>query len=135
MKKLGTVLAMAVTAMTLLVGCGAPANLEEAVANDKEAKEQIDSMASESGVAIDIKENTLTYTYDLGMELDDEQKEAVVEQLDASIASNDSVFVDIAKSLEDETGVSGVQVVVTYTDSNGNAIYSATYNSTERVAE
>ena len=135
MKKFITTIAMAVTAMTLFVGCGAPASLEEAVAKDKDAQEQINQMAEDSGVSVEIKENALIYTYDLGMELDEDTKAAVVEQLDAGISSYDSTFVGIAKTLEDETKVSGITVIVNYTDSNGEVVYSATFNSTERVTE
>ncbi|MBQ4373796.1 MAG: DUF4854 domain-containing protein [Lachnospiraceae bacterium] len=133
MKRFLTTVATAMTAMMLLVGCGGPANLEEALQKDEEAKAQIEQMSSESGVSIEVKENTISYTYDLGMELDDETKDAVVEQLNTQISAYDDTFTGIAKSVEDSTKLSGILVVVNYSDSQGNVIYSATYNAEGRV--
>lgn len=135
MKKMISLVAMAAMTMALLVGCGKPASLEEAVENDEKAKAEIESMTEESGVKVDISGNTITYSYDLGMELDEDTKAAVSEQLESSIASYDSTFVGIAKTLEDETKLTGITVVVNYTDSNGNVVYSTSYNSTERITE
>ena len=133
MKRFLTTVATAMAAMMLLVGCGGPANLEEALRKDEEAKAQIEQMSSESGVSIEVKENTISYTYDLGMELDDETKDAVVEQLNTQISAYDDTFTGIAKSVEDSTKLSGILVVVNYSDSQGNVIYSATYNAEGRV--
>ena len=133
MKRFISTVAAAMTAMMLLVGCGGPAILEEALQKDEEAKAQIEQMSSESGVSIEVKENTISYTYDLGMELDDETKDAVVEQLNTQISAYDDTFTGIAKSVEDSTKLSGILVVVNYADSQVNVIYSATYNAEGRV--
>ena len=135
MKRFTTMMAMAVIAMVLFVGCGKPATLEEAVQNSESAQEKINEMASSSGVSIAVEENTVTYTYSIGRDLDEDTKALVVEQLEEQMSGYDSTFIDIAKGLEDNMKISGVTVVVNYVDNSGNIVYSATYNATERVTE
>ena len=135
MKKFAKMMAMAVMATVLLVGCGKPTSLEEALQNSESASDKIQEMATDSGVSIEVKENTITYTYNLGRELDEDTKALVVEQLEEKMAGYDDSFIAIAQGLEESTEITGITVEVRYIDSNGAEVYHANYNSTERVSQ
>lgn len=135
MKKYAKMMAMAVMATVLLVGCGKPASLEEALQNSESASDKIQEMATDSGVSIEVKENTITYTYNLGRELDEDTKALVVEQLEEKMAGYDDSFIAIAQGLEESTEITGITVEVRYVDSNGAEVYHANYNATERVSQ
>ncbi|MCR4999001.1 MAG: DUF4854 domain-containing protein [Lachnospiraceae bacterium] len=135
MKKFAKMMAMAVMATVLLVGCGKPTSLEEALQNSESASDKIQEMATDSGVSIEVKENTITYTYNLGRELDEDTKALVVEQLEEKMAGYDDSFIAIAQGLEESTEITGITVEVRYVDSNGAEVYHANYNATERVSQ
>ena len=47
--------------------------------------------------------------------------------LEASLAEQKATFNDLAASLEEETGLTGIQVVLVYVEGAGKELYTATY--------
>lgn len=115
-------------AMTLMfAGCGGPSTLEEYINSDSEAKEMIDSMSSGSGMTIDVKDNTLTYTYTYSQTFDDAVIGEMKTQIESAMSSMSSSFESVASTLEEESGIDDITVKVIYEDGAGTEIFSEEY--------
>lgn len=100
--------------------------LEEAVANDSSAQEEIAQVKESMDIDIEISGNTMTYKFPLGMDVDEDVKETVAEQLEAGVEEQLESFQSMKEGLEEEVGVTGITLVIVYTDDSGNVIYSRT---------
>ena len=132
-KKLTAVLLIAVLAISVLAmtACKVepkmPTNLEEYVAENESMQKQIEEAAKASDLDITIKDNTITYQFSYEEVLKDEEIEAMHKALEASLADQKETFNDLAASLEEETGLTGIQVVLIYVEGAGKELYTATY--------
>lgn len=110
----------------ILSGCGGPENLEEMAKNDENFKAQIEAFST-SGMTIDIKGNTITYTYKYDQAFDDATAAQMKTQLESAMDSMSSTFTSLKEQIVDETGFKDVALKVVYTDSNDKELYSAEY--------
>lgn len=125
MKNLSRVLVASLMAAVLLVGCGKPKTLEAYFdEHDDEWQEIVDSYGDVCD--IEVEENTMTYTFNVGGSYSDEERDALAEQLESSIDSMSSTFDSSKKLIEDEADVE-IEMVIVYVDGDGNEIYSATF--------
>lgn len=113
-------LSMILTLGLLLSSCvSQPETIEELIDSNSDVKDQIQTAAEEAGMVVDIKGNEITYTYDLsgieGATKENLKDEAMLETLTNALDSQKSVFAGVCKSIEDETGISGVTTIVNYT--------------------
>ena len=133
MKKMTAVLLIAVLAVSMLAlgGCSVeqknPTNLEEYVEANEEMKAQIEETAEASDLEITIEKNTITYKFSYTETLKDNEIEEMHKALEASLAEQKATFNDLAASLEEETGLTGIQVVLVYVEGAGKELYTATY--------
>lgn len=133
MKKMTAVLLIAVLALSMLAmaGCSVeqknPTNLEEYVEANEEMKAQIEETAEASDLEITIEKNTITYKFSYTETLKDNEIEEMHKALEASLADQKATFNDLAASLEEETGLTGIQVVLVYVEGAGKELYTATY--------
>ncbi len=133
MKKMTAVLLIAVLALSMLAmaGCSVeqknPTNLEEYVEANEEMKAQIEETAEASDLEITIEKNTITYKFSYTETLKDNEIEEMHKALEASLAEQKATFNDLAASLEEETGLTGIQVVLVYVEGAGKELYTATY--------
>ena len=133
MKKMTAVLLIAVLAVSMLAmaGCSVeqknPTNLEEYVEANEEMKAQIEETAEASDPEITIEKNTITYKFSYTETLKDNEIEEMHKALEASLAEQKATFNDLAASLEEETGLTGIQVVLVYVEGAGKELYTATY--------
>lgn len=102
----------------LMTGCGSsPSNLEEYIAQNEDALSSLQN-SSEEGMAVTAEGNNLVYTYDLskvdGYTEDIATNEATISALESALDGGASTFQNIAKVLEDQTEIDGIQVVVKY---------------------
>ena len=102
----------------LMTGCGSsPSKLEEYIAQNEDALSSLQN-ASEEGMAVTAEGNNLVYTYDLskvdGYTEDIATNEATVAALESALDGGASTFQNIAKALEDQTEIGGIQVIVKY---------------------
>ena len=111
---------LTVTAM-LLAGCSkdsAPKTVESIVNSNEDVATTIKGAADESGVKVDIKDNTITYTYDIssvdGITEEMIGDENFVKSLETSIAGQKTSLANICTSIEEKTGIEGVVVNVVY---------------------
>ena len=123
-KILLVLLAMLVGMTMILAACGGgaadePMTLEKYAADDTEIQESIDSAMADSNVLVEIKENSIIYTFDLstmeGYTEELAKSEAIIEALESALDSAGSTFGGIAKSIEEATEISGISTVVNYT--------------------
>lgn len=96
-----------------------PKTIEDYIAKDKDMQQDINETADQAGMKVDVKENTITYTYDISNLSDDITDElAKSDELKASMETAldgaASTFVGLCKQLEDETKIKGVKMVVKY---------------------
>ncbi len=110
----------------VLSGCGGPENLEEMAKNDEEFKQQVEAFST-SGMTIDIKGNTITYTYKYDQTFDDATAAQMTTQLESAMDSMSSTFTSLKDQLVDETGFKDIALKVVYTDGNDKELYSAEF--------
>ena len=94
--------------------------LESLIANDSDFKKSIEKSIEENeGLSIDVKGNDLIYYYDLTVisELDSEliKSEAMMAAFEEALAEQSTTFGSMCKSIEEETGITGVRILVNYT--------------------
>ena len=117
---------MLAISMVLSACGGEPTNLEEYAKNNEEFVQEIESYTA-VGMAVDIEDNTLTYTYKYDNEFDDDVEKLMAKELKKSTASMSSTFTSIKEDLIDETGFSDIVVQIVYTDKNDNVLYEYQY--------
>ena len=133
-RSLCTVLLISLMMAVTLVfsGCGGePETLEDYVNSKEEVQEQIDSLSSTSagggGMTVEINGNTVEYVYQYSQTFDDAAIAQMVPQFESYMASAGSTFSSIADSLEEQSGISGVIVKVSYLNGDGSEIFSQEY--------
>lgn len=114
----------------ILTSCGKQ-TLEEYVKNDKETKQEIDSLAKSTGMKIKVKDNTATYSYDIGFKLSGEEAKSFKNSLDSSMKEMKETFVKQAKKLQKEAESDTVTIKVNYL-SDKKVIASYTFTSKDK---
>ena len=123
-KVLLVLLAMLVGMTMFMTACGGgsanePMTLEKYAAGDSEIQESIDNAMADSNVLVEIKENSIIYTFDLstmeGYTEELAKSDAIIEALGTALDSAGPTFGGIAKSIEEATEISGIKTVVNYT--------------------
>ncbi len=123
MKKSITVLlsALAVTAL-LFVGCtkeSEPKTVESIVSSNDDVATTIQSGADEAGVKIDIKDNTITYSYDIsnvdGITEEMLEDEDFLKTIEDSLEMQKDSLANVCLTIEEKTGIEAVNVNVFYT--------------------
>lgn len=116
--------------------CSKPKTIEEYVAKDKEASEQVQKAADTAGLTVSFEENDVVYTYDLASieNVNEEviKSDMMKEQLSSALDSTTDTFVGLCKQLEEESKIEGVQIVVNYTYGD-EIIVTKTFNSSGAV--
>ena len=122
MKKrtLVVLLIMAVITALCFTACGSKETmtLEKYVQDNPDVQESIDSAMSDSNVAVVIKENDISYNFDLskmdGYTEELAKSDAIISALDDALAAAGGTFGGICKSLEESTEISGITTTVNY---------------------
>ncbi|MGN0658710.1 MAG: DUF4854 domain-containing protein [Emergencia sp.] len=124
------VLAMVFSVTVTLTGCGEPSTLEEYINSDADAKEAIESMNSstdEGGMTVEVKGNSIIYTYQFADTIEADLLDDVKAQFEQYMESAGSTFENIASTMEEESGIDGITVKVIYLNGDGSEIYSKEY--------
>lgn len=127
----GIILTLIMSMAVMLSGCGGPKNLEEYINSNEEAQQSIESLstASEdgSGLTVDVKENTLIYTYKYSQTFEQDIIDQMAPAIEKALNGQAATFENVSSTLEEESGISGIIVKVLYVDGDGNEIYSKEY--------
>lgn len=140
MKKKGLTALLLIFVMMMSVmasACNsAPKTIEEYINKDKDAMAEVQKAADSSGLTVDFKGNDVIYTYDLagldGVTEEVVKSDLMVEQLSSALDNTGNTFASLCKQLEDESKITGVQIVVNYTYGD-EVIVTKTFNSSESV--
>ena len=129
-------LAFVMSFSLMATACGSPKTIEEYIEKDKEAAEQVQKAADTAGLTVDFSGNDVVYTYDLAS-IDNVTEEVIKsdmmkEQLASALDSTTDTFVGLCKQLEEESKISGIQIVVNYTYGD-EVIVTKTFNSSGAV--
>ena len=139
MKRKGLIALLISLVMMLSVfttACGGPKTIEEYVKNDKEAQEQLDKVAENQGLAVDITGNDVVYTYDIssidGVTEEIGTSDLMKDQLASALDNVSDQFVGLCKQLEEESKITGVQIIINYTYGD-TVLVTKTFNSSGAV--
>ena len=111
---------MAVISALCFTACGSKETmtLEKYVQDNPDVQESIDSAMTDSNVAVVIKENDISYNFDLskmdGYTEELAKSDAIISALDDALAAAGGTFGGICKSLEESTEISGITTTVNY---------------------
>lgn len=122
-----TIVSMLMVLMLAFAGCGSPSTLEEYLNSDSEAMEQIESLSESSGLEVDISDNTLTYTFTYDQTYTGDQLELIRTNTESTMESIDSSMKQLAASMEEESGINDVTIVVEYLNKDGSEIFKKEY--------
>jgi uncharacterized phage infection (PIP) family protein YhgE len=129
-------LAFVMTFSLMATACGSPKTIEEYINKDKDAAEQVQKAADTAGLTVNFKENDVVYTYDLSSinNVTEEviKSDMMKEELASALDSTSDKFVGLCKQLEEESKISGIQIVVNYTYGD-EVIVTKTFNSSGTV--
>lgn len=123
MKKRTLIVLMIMAVITALcfTACGSKETmtLEKYLQDNPDVQESIDSAMTDSNVAVVIKENDISYNFDLS-KMDEYTEElaksdAIISALDDALAAAGGTFGGICKSIEESTEISGITTTVNYT--------------------
>ncbi len=129
-KKMLSVLMIAMLALSCMVltSCGTK-TLEEYINSDSDLKKEVESFSTDN-MTVKVKDNNLTFEYKFeDMELTDDLRTTLKAEIEKQMDTQDSQFENIAKEMEDETGISGIKVVVRYVESDGTVLYENSYTA------
>ena len=145
-KVLLVLLAMLVGMTMIMTACGGgggaaeeePMTLEKYVQGDASVEEAIDSAMADSNVLVEIKENSIIYTFDLssmeGYTEELAKSEEIQAALQSALESAGGTFGGIAKSIEDASGIAGITTVVNYTWGD-EVVVTKTFTSADAPAD
>lgn len=145
-KVLFVLLAMLVGMTMIMTACGGsggaaeeePMTLEKYVQGDAEVEQAIENAMNDSSVLVEIKENSIIYTFDLstmeGYTEEIAKTDEVKAALQSALDSAGGTFGGIAKSIEDASGLTGITTVVNYTWGD-ELVVTKTFTSADAPAE
>ena len=145
-KVLLVLLAMLVGMTMIMTACGGgggaaeeePMTLEKYVQGDASVEEAIDSAMNDSNVLVEIKENSIIYTFDLssmeGYTEELAKSEEIQAALQSALDSAGGTFGGIAKSIEEASGIAGISTVVNYTWGD-EVVVTKTFTSADAPAD
>ncbi len=118
-KSVFSILAISVLLISMLLTSCGPKTLESYVEGDKDLKKQIDQIsATTEGLTVEIKGNDVIYTYDLaslGVSGDLVKGQEMKKSLEDALAGQASTFEGIVTTLEKETKIDSIKLIVNYT--------------------
>lgn len=96
-----------------------PMTLEKYVEGDPEVQQSIDRAMSDSNVLVEVKENSIVYSFDLskmdGYTEELVHTEEIQSALQSAIDGAGGTFGGVAKQVEETSGLTGITAVVNYT--------------------
>ena len=120
-KTLIVLMIMAVITALCFTACGGgkkDKTLEDYCKDNPDVQESIDKAMTDSNVLVEIKGNDIVYTFDLskmdGYTEELAKSDAISKALEDALTSAASTFGGISKSIEETTGIEGVNTIVSY---------------------
>ena len=115
-----------------------PMTLEKYVKDNPDVQESIDSAMNDSNVLVEIKENDISYTFDLskmeGYTEELAKSDEIVSALEQALGAAGATFGGICKSLEESTEITGITTTVNYTWAD-EVLVTKTFTSADAASE
>ncbi len=113
--------------MVALASCSStPETLEEYVASNEDAMDEINEAADSAGLDVTISGNDIIYSYDIanydGITEEVAKSDTMVDSLQSALESADSTFSGICEDLEEESSIEGIRIIVNYTYGDENLV-------------
>lgn len=118
----GLLLSLVLVVMIGFSSCGETKTLEDFMNDNAGAKQQVEALSG-NGLDVEIKDNTVTYTYKYTETFSDDVLEQVKTQLETSMDAQSTTFEGVVSGLEKEAEIEGVVVKVIYQNGDGSTIY------------
>ena len=117
--KITLLIVLTVLALSLLAGCSGSDSLEDYVKDHKDIFEEVSRLSSSSDFDVKVEENRLTCTYDISG-LEDMTEEVALHEttkrtLEKALDEKEDNYIELCKTLSDETRIDGIEVVIVYT--------------------
>lgn len=128
-KNLISVALIATLCMTFLLTSCKSETLESYASESEGIMATIEEASGEEGVDVSIDGNTLVYAFKYDLELDEDAKERIKEQLQKNTEQYESVFGSLAATLEEKTEIEGIKIKLRYLDASDKAIYEGEFTS------
>ena len=123
---------MLTTAFCLSACGGGTKTLESYINDNPSVKKQIEGASQSDStmeMSIDIKENDLIYTYKYKQVFEADVVKQMNKQFETYASNFETTFSNIAKSLEEETKISGITVYIVYQNGDGSEIFKQSYTA------
>ena len=123
---------MLTTAFCLSACGGGTKTLESYINDNPSVKKQIEGASQSDStmeMSIDIKENDLIYTYKYKQVFEADVVKQMNKQFETYASNFETTFSNIAKSLEEETKISGITVYIVYQNGEGSEIFKQSYTA------
>jgi len=123
---------MLTTAFCLSACGGGTKTLESYINDNPSVKKQIEGASQSDStmeMSIDIKENDLIYTYKYKSVFEADVVKQMNKQFETYASNFETTFSNIAKSLEEETKISGITVYIVYQNGDGSEIFKQSYTA------
>lgn len=120
------ILSLVLSMSVVLTGCGGPSTLEEFVNSDAEAKQSLEELNT-NDLAVEVKENTIIYTYTYEQTFDSSVVSALSGTIESTLDDSSASFISMADTLEKESGIEEVTVKIIYLNGDGSEIFSKEY--------
>ena len=118
-------LTLVLSMSVVLTGCGT-STLEEYVNSNKEAKQSLEAMST-GGLNVEVKDNTIIYTYTYEQTFDSSVVSALSGTIESTLDDSSASFISMADTLEKESGIEEVTVKIIYLNGDGSEIFSKEY--------
>ena len=119
------ILSLILSMSVVLTGCGT-STLEEYVNSNKEAKQSLEAMST-GGLNVEVKDNTIIYTYTYEQTFDPSVVSALSGTIESTLDDSSASFTSMADTLEKESGIEEVTVKIIYLNGDGSEIFSKEY--------
>ena len=139
-KYIALLLSVLMMTAALFSGCSQsePQTLEEMVSANEEVAEEVNKSVEGTGIQISIKDNAVTYTYDIstvdGVTEEMLEDEQFIEAFRTSIDSQGPSYAGTCADLEEKTGLEGVSITVIYVYGD-KEVASSTYTSADAAED
>lgn len=128
-----TLILIATLIVSLFTACASkPKTLEQYFEKDTKTMQEIQDVAQQANMDIQVSDNTITFSYDLssisGVTKEVVQSDEFKSTLESELAKQASTFEGLCQQIEDETKIANPQLVVQYTF-EGETIVEQTFSN------
>ena len=120
--------ALILALMLAFAGCGGPSTIEEYVNSSEEAQKEIADIEKSSDIQVDIKDNTITFTYKMDQTYTKDQVKAIKKEMEKQLPDMEKSLDSSIKELKDDSGIDDITMSMKFLNGDGSEIYAKDFN-------